>query len=421
MSIRLLLKNTLALALTGFLCGNAMAANLLLQDGFESGNTAGWDCVDLVTTEQTHTGKYALKKNSANYWGCSKFLSAESPTIYMSFWWFIPQGFQWNLSSIGGRHFWRLTNAVGDQYQKYQIDTGPTGGVSKSFELVYFWGGDGPVYRPGTILPEGKWFRFEIYTKLNAPGKSDGVVAVWIDGQQKVNAANQDFHRNGTYGINMLRLNTNYDNCSGTCHWYQDDVEVWDDKPNGLSIAYITTDSLPRGQTGVPYNATLAATGGVAPYKWRIAASSLLPGLVLDSLTGRITGVTMIAQRRRITFEVRDSQNPPSIAAKDIYINIVQGTTVIVSPFRQSQEGRMLNLGKGSALTLALPQAGAFRAKVLSLDGRSLGTCSGTAESNGVCRIPLGDAFGAGGYGGIGFLVLEQRGEKIVRKVALVQ
>ena len=37
----------------------------------------------------------------------------------------------------------------------------------------------------------------------------------------------------------------------------------------------ITTTSLPGGTAGTAYNATLAATGGVAPYTWSLASGQL--------------------------------------------------------------------------------------------------------------------------------------------------
>lgn len=52
----------------------------------------------------------------------------------------------------------------------------------------------------------------------------------------------------------------------------------------------ITTSSLPYGATDTPFSATLAATGGSAPYTWSINSGSLPPGLSLNSSTGEISG-----------------------------------------------------------------------------------------------------------------------------------
>ena len=56
-------------------------------------------------------------------------------------------------------------------------------------------------------------------------------------------------------------------------------------------VLHITTTSpLPAAQIGVPYSVTLAATGGVLPYRWRIVSSALPLGLRLDPDTGAISG-----------------------------------------------------------------------------------------------------------------------------------
>ncbi len=57
----------------------------------------------------------------------------------------------------------------------------------------------------------------------------------------------------------------------------------------------ITTTALPAGNTSNLYTATLAATGGTAPYTWQLAAGSLPAGLSLSSagvISGKATTVT---------------------------------------------------------------------------------------------------------------------------------
>ena len=55
---------------------------------------------------------------------------------------------------------------------------------------------------------------------------------------------------------------------------------------SGLSL---TTESLPGGATGVAYAWRLTAFGGVMPYTWSVAGSSLPPGLTLSS-SGTLSG-----------------------------------------------------------------------------------------------------------------------------------
>jgi Subtilase family/Putative Ig domain len=72
----------------------------------------------------------------------------------------------------------------------------------------------------------------------------------------------------------------------------------------------ITTSSLASGQAGMAYTASLAATGGVAPYAWSVAGGPLPPGLSLSS-SGAISGTpTAAVSAAPVTFQVADSENP---------------------------------------------------------------------------------------------------------------
>src|SRR5262249_27495067 len=51
----------------------------------------------------------------------------------------------------------------------------------------------------------------------------------------------------------------------------------------------ITTSSLPNATLGTPYSAALAASDGVAPYKWK-KLTKLPTGLTLNANTGVISG-----------------------------------------------------------------------------------------------------------------------------------
>ena len=52
----------------------------------------------------------------------------------------------------------------------------------------------------------------------------------------------------------------------------------------------ILTSSIPSGVTGMHYSASLAASGGQAPYRWNVLAGSLPAGLKLDASTGLLSG-----------------------------------------------------------------------------------------------------------------------------------
>ena len=76
--------------------------------------------------------------------------------------------------------------------------------------------------------------------------------------------------------------------------------------PNSPPPLLIATASLPNGEVGVFYQATLQATGGAPPYRWSIA-SGVLPGQLTFDITGVISGTPSGAGTFQVTFRVEDS------------------------------------------------------------------------------------------------------------------
>src|ERR1035441_10696409 len=85
--------------------------------------------------------------------------------------------------------------------------------------------------------------------------------------------------------------------------------------PSGASAKasplVVVTTSLPSGQVGTVYSATLAATGGTSPYSWSLTSGTLPAGLTLNAATGAISGTpTAAANATALTFTVTDSSIP---------------------------------------------------------------------------------------------------------------
>jgi large repetitive protein len=66
----------------------------------------------------------------------------------------------------------------------------------------------------------------------------------------------------------------------------------------------ITTTSLPDATIGVPYSATLQATGGTPPFKWKVVTGTLPAGLTLTKSSGTISG-TPSSSATTSTFQVK--------------------------------------------------------------------------------------------------------------------
>ncbi len=96
----------------------------------------------------------------------------------------------------------------------------------------------------------------------------------------------------------------------------------------------ITPTPLPGGQVGVPYNATVTATGGVLPYTWSVNSGSLPAGLALTSNpdgTGTIAGTPTTLGSSMFTLQVADSESPPATGISGSLSINIEGTVTITT------------------------------------------------------------------------------------------
>jgi len=85
----------------------------------------------------------------------------------------------------------------------------------------------------------------------------------------------------------------------------------------------ITSSSLPSGQVGIAYSATLTATGGISPYTWSITSGTLPAGLSLNASSGAISGTpTAAASNMALTFQVSDSEKSTQTKTTTLPLNI---------------------------------------------------------------------------------------------------
>jgi hypothetical protein len=84
----------------------------------------------------------------------------------------------------------------------------------------------------------------------------------------------------------------------------------------------ITTGALPIGLQNTAYQATVAGSGGVAPYSWSVVSGSLPTGVTLNSSTGTIAGTPTSAGTLSFTVQAQDSQTKPATAQASLSITI---------------------------------------------------------------------------------------------------
>lgn len=89
--------------------------------------------------------------------------------------------------------------------------------------------------------------------------------------------------------------------------------------PPSPSLPDVTTASLPAGQAGSAYNATVTVSGGTAPYTWSLTTGNLPAGLVLDS-NGTISGTPTTAGTFNLTVTVTDKNGGTDTQALSLSI-----------------------------------------------------------------------------------------------------
>lgn len=178
----------------------------------------------------------------------------------------------------------------------------------------------------------GVWYRIEAYIRASScDACHDGIVRWWVNGVLVGN------YTRYAYGgpVNVWEWTETWDGETGRngkgftadAHHYIDHLRVT--VPNcgasGCAIApyVVITSSLSTARRGVPFTATLTASGGTQPYTWFLESGKLPAGLSLNK--GVISGTPTCAGRSDFTLRVTDAGQPSVTTTKPFTI-ITSGT-----------------------------------------------------------------------------------------------
>jgi hypothetical protein len=84
----------------------------------------------------------------------------------------------------------------------------------------------------------------------------------------------------------------------------------------------ITSTTLPSALQNQAYSATVAATGGTAPYTWSLANNTSLPAGLNLSSSGQISGIPTVAGIGTFTLQVADGGGPSQTTTQQLSITI---------------------------------------------------------------------------------------------------
>ena len=147
----------------------------------------------------------------------------------------------------------------------------------------------------------------------------------------------------------------------------------------------ITTTSLPPGTVGIPYSATLAASGGTTPYTWSLSSGSLPVGLTLNATTGSISGTPTAAGTSSFTVQVTDAASPAATASRSLSI------VINAAPQTWKITGSVTSIGSGATVALSGASTGTTTADAsgnFSFTGLANGAYTVTPTKAGVVFTP---------------------------------
>lgn len=174
-----------------------------------------------ITTEEAHTGKYSLKMCGGEKCKFSYRMPLgkrkEFSNLFLSYWFKVGKYEQWHLDKeqvkgIGykliGLEGGNKGCKGGDIHEEASCVTLRTR-LKNPFFGVYVEGYAAPEHRTLSVVDttkvvtDGQWHRIEVQIFLNDPGKRNGYVKFWVDGNENV-IDGLEFRQNQNWQISRL-------------------------------------------------------------------------------------------------------------------------------------------------------------------------------------------------------------------------
>src|SRR5215469_16957227 len=165
--------------------------------------------------------------------------------------------------------------------------------------------------------------------------------------------------------------------------------------PRFVMPLLITLGTLPGGTVGAPYNATLQASGGVAPYSWAIPLGALPAWLTLNTATGTVTGTPIAAGTFTFTAQVADSSSPQVLITRVLTITIGKGnTTTAITSVAPSPSVIGQAVVVSFSVSLSAPSVSGAPTGTVSVTDGAGANCTAVLPATNCSLTPL--AIGAG-------------------------
>lgn len=102
--------------------------------------------------------------------------------------------------------------------------------------------------------------------------------------------------------------------------------------PAACPIITVSPPTLPSGQVGVAYSQTISASGGTSPYLFTVSNGSFPTGLLLDAMTGDISGIPLVTGVFNFSITATDANGCTGITVYQVIINPAVCPTITLTP-----------------------------------------------------------------------------------------